>query len=83
MEVHGAIDMFRRSCSLGVMFAGMFRPVTPVRNTWIRSARWIPGVSGSESGIAVPYTAFSRCGSSGSCTSGRAAPSAEGLEELK
>ena len=43
----------------------------------------MPAVSGSESGISVPYTAFSRCGSSGSWTSGSAAPSALGLEELK
>ena len=29
VDVHGAIDMFRRSCSLGVTFAGMFRLVDP------------------------------------------------------
>ena len=30
---HGAIDMFRRSISLGVTPAGWFSPATPVRNT--------------------------------------------------
>jgi hypothetical protein len=83
VEEHGGIDMFRRIISLGVPPLGMFSLSTPVRNTEIRSARWMPGVLASESGIVVPYTAFNRCGSSGSCTSGRAAPSAEGLEELK
>jgi hypothetical protein len=52
--VQGGIDMFRRICSLAVTPAGMLSPATPVRNTLIRSERWTPGVSGSESGIAVP-----------------------------
>ena len=81
--MHGAMAVLSRSISLALTCAGWFSVGTPVRKTWIRSARWMPGVPGSESGTSVPYTALSRCGSSGSWTSGRAAPSALGLEELK
>ena len=45
-------------------------------------ARWIPGAL-LESGTSVPYTAFSRCGSSGSWTAGRYCASFFGLEALK
>ena len=46
-------------------------PGNPVRNTLIRSLRWIPGMVLFESGTFSPYSAWMTRGSSGSCTAGR------------
>ncbi len=48
------VSRFSRSISLGRTFDGWFNPESPVRNTEMRSLRWIPAVPGSESGTDNP-----------------------------
>ena len=83
VEEHGGIDMFRRIISLGVPPSGMFSLSTPVRNTEIRSARWMPAVSGSESGDGEPVHRVQQVRELRVLDQAQRGPSWVGLEALK
>ena len=80
---HSGVLRLTLSSSLGVTPLGLFTPVRPVRNTEMRSLRWIPFLFPLESGIFSPYRAWITCGRIGFCTAPRNWESLAGLDPLK